>query len=41
LISESLARRQFPGQSAIGKRLHVGPSDRPWYTVVGIVSKPL
>jgi putative ABC transport system permease protein len=37
LISESLARRQFPGQSAIGKRLHVGPRDRPWYTVVGVV----
>ena len=37
LISESLAKRQFPGQNAIGKRLHVGPTDRPWYTVVGIV----
>ena len=37
LISESLARRQFPGHDALGKRLHVGPSDRPWFTVVGIV----
>ena len=41
LISETLARRQFPGpnpiQNAIGKRLHVGPTDRPWYTVVGDV----
>jgi putative ABC transport system permease protein len=37
LISESLAKRQFPGQSAIGKRLHVGPTDRQWYTVVGVV----
>jgi putative ABC transport system permease protein len=37
LISDSLARRQFPGQDAIGKRLHVGPTDGPWYTVVGIV----
>jgi predicted permease len=40
LISEALARRQFPGHNgvdAIGKRLHVGPTDRPWYTVVGIV----
>ena len=37
LISESLARRQYPGQNPIGKRLHVGPRDRPWYTVVGIV----
>jgi len=37
LISESLARRQYPGQNPIGKRLHVGPRDRPWYTVVGVV----
>lgn len=37
LISESLAKRQFPGESAIGKRLHVGPTNRPWYTVVGVV----
>jgi predicted permease len=37
LISQSLAARQYPGQDAIGKRLHVGPTDRPWYTVVGIV----
>jgi putative ABC transport system permease protein len=37
LISESLARSQFPHQDAIGKRLKVGPPNRPWYTVVGIV----
>jgi putative ABC transport system permease protein len=37
LISESLARSHFPGQNPIGKRLHVGPTDRPWYTVVGVV----
>jgi putative ABC transport system permease protein len=37
LISQSLARRRFPGQDPIGKRLHVGPTDRPWYTVVGVV----
>ena len=37
LISESLAKRQFPGQDAVGKRVHIGPLDRPWYTVVGIV----
>jgi putative ABC transport system permease protein len=38
LISESLARSQFPGQHPIGKRLHVGPPNRPWYTVVGVVA---
>lgn len=37
LLSESLARSQFPGQNPIGKRLHVGPTDRPWYIVVGVV----
>ena len=37
VISESLAKSNFPGQDAIGQRLHVGPIDRPWYTVVGVV----
>jgi putative ABC transport system permease protein len=37
LISESLARREFPGQDPIGRRVHVGPMNRPWYTVVGVV----
>jgi putative ABC transport system permease protein len=37
LISESLAKGHFGSQNPLGKRLHVGPSDRPWYTVVGIV----
>jgi putative ABC transport system permease protein len=36
LISESLAKREFPGEDPVGKRLHVGPMDRPWYTVVGV-----
>jgi putative ABC transport system permease protein len=37
LISESLAKKQYPGQDVIGKRVHVGPTDRPWFTVVGVV----
>ena len=37
VISESLARSQFPHQDAIGKRVKVGPPDRPWYTIVGVV----
>ena len=37
VISESLARSHFGKASALGKRLHVGPRDRPWYTVVGVV----
>jgi putative ABC transport system permease protein len=38
VINESFARRRFPGQDAIGQRLHVGPQSGPRYTVVGIVS---
>jgi predicted permease len=37
LISESLARRRFPTESPIGRRLRIGPADGPLYTVVGIV----
>ena len=37
VISESLARSQFHGQDAIGKRLLLGPPSNPRYTVVGIV----
>lgn len=37
LISESLARSQFPHQNAIGQRIMVGPPNRPPYTVVGVV----
>jgi putative ABC transport system permease protein len=37
LISESLAKTTFPGQDAIGQRIHVGPPNRPWYIVVGVV----
>jgi putative ABC transport system permease protein len=38
LISESLAKRRFPGQDPLGKRLHVGGGDNaPMFTVVGVV----
>ena len=37
LISESFAKRKFPGQDPIGQRVHVGRTDRPWYTIVGVV----
>ncbi|HYN08375.1 MAG TPA: ABC transporter permease [Vicinamibacterales bacterium] len=37
VISESLASRRFPDQDPIGQRIHVGPENRPWYTIVGIV----
>ena len=36
VISESLARRRFPDADPIGQRLRIGPSDGPWFTVVGV-----
>src|SRR6478672_11222839 len=37
VISESLAQRMFPNQDPIGRRVHVGPTDKPWFTIVGVV----
>jgi predicted permease len=41
LISESFAKRKFPGQDPLGQRIRVGPDigrvDRPWGSVVGVV----
>jgi predicted permease len=40
VITEALARRGWPGQDPIGRRLHFGgpQSKNPWMTVVGIVN---
>ena len=40
VISESLARRYFPGTNPLGARTKVGDMDspRPWATIVGVVS---
>jgi len=37
LIGETTARRMWPGENPIGKRVKVGDVDKPWWTVVGIV----
>jgi len=37
VISESLAKSEFSGEDPIGQRVHIGPMNRPWYTVVGVV----
>jgi predicted permease len=37
VISESLAKRQFPDGGVIGQRLRIGTDDQPWRTVVGVV----
>lgn len=40
VVNEFLARRHWPGQSAVGKHLHMGGylSKEPWRTVVGVVA---
>jgi predicted permease len=36
IVSRSLARRIWGTESAIGKRIHFGEPEHPWYTVVGV-----
>jgi putative ABC transport system permease protein len=36
LISETTARRMWPGEDPIGKRVKLGGLDQPWWTVVGV-----
>ena len=40
IVNQSMAERCWPGQRAIGKRLHAGNPQRalPWATVVGVVA---
>lgn len=39
IVGESVAKRYWPGESALGKRLKFGPPDskQPWREVVGVV----
>jgi len=40
IVNQSMARDCWPGQSAIGKRMHVGNprKELPWAVVIGIVA---
>lgn len=40
IINDAMARRSWPGQDPVGRRLQVGPrnADGAWYTVVGVVA---
>ena len=40
IVNESLAKNAWPGQRAIGKRMHIGGPKKPlpWATVVGVVA---
>ena len=39
IINDAMARRSWPGRDPVGRRFKLGArdSDRPWYTVVGVV----
>ena len=37
LLNESFAKRTFRDEDPIGQRLHFGPDNGPWYTIVGVV----
>jgi putative ABC transport system permease protein len=41
VVAESIARRSWPGQDPIGRRIHLGgpQSQSPWMTVVGVVGE--
>jgi putative ABC transport system permease protein len=37
VINESLAKRKFSDRDPIGQRMHVGGTERGWFTIVGVV----
>ena len=37
IVNDQLARRAWPNESAIGKRIRLGGDDAPWATIVGVV----
>ncbi|MBZ4416901.1 ABC transporter permease [Myxococcus sp. RHSTA-1-4] len=37
LVNETAARRYWPGEDAVGRRIRVGSEDGPWQTVIGVV----
>src|SRR6202521_5854578 len=37
VVNEFLAKRHWPGKSAVGKRIRFGNAKEPWWTVVGVV----
>jgi predicted permease len=40
IVSESAAKRYWPGQSPLGRRVTLGPRDTrfPWFTVIGVAA---
>src|SRR5205814_9400920 len=40
LVDQTTARRFWPGQNPLGRRLRIGPPDgrSPWFSIVGVVA---
>ena len=38
IVNEQLARRAWPNESAVGKRIRIGGADGTWATIVGVVA---
>ena len=39
IIDEFMAHQLWPGQDAVGKRIHMVESDVPWLNIVGVVGR--
>src|SRR5215470_10015050 len=37
VINQTMERRYFPHEDALGHRIRLGPNDPTWYTIVGVV----
>ena len=40
VINETIAKREFPGENPLGKRIRLSRKNPLWYTVVGVVRAP-
>ena len=38
IVNETLARRYFPGENPLGKRVKIGNTQSPWREIVGIIA---
>jgi len=38
VVNETMAKKFFPGEDPIGRRINPGGDDTPWFTIIGIVA---
>jgi predicted permease len=38
IVNETMAKKFFPGEDPIGRRISPGGDDTPWFTIIGIVA---